>query len=1087
MSGKTCGCATQPCGCCEGTQPLTPAPVCNRPGLDALAYRVGTHAQFLETMKARLSTTSVEGVGADGQTIETFRPLQGLTTRDTGDFSIALLDGWAMVGDVLTFYQERIANEGYLRTATERRSVLELSRLVGYTLRPGVAATAYLAYTLDDNQADPVTIPAGARSQSVPGPGEMPQYFEIGEDLLAHREWNNLQVRVKQPQNITLANALTINTIQVAGVNTNLKAGDKLLLLFSDDGATSVVRTVASVQTQFADQRSEVSLQPVDAAVATCIPLLVDFLAHLPPFTGTTAGAAQRAVDQGNKILVQTYLGVLPTWYYGALLPPAEWVDSMTEAADGTLPPALVQLLTQLDAKIHVALGQPAGDDGVTNPAQFVKPLLIEPVPQVRNSLNLRRDLAQAFLGGDSAASNAFHIMAHTLGEQTTNFARSYADIGTQVLVNFAPRLQDTYYDAWAGARLNPALAPLKSLYALRARVSLFGANAARLPQYHTANDGSGIPAGTLLPQDQWTDWTYAADEKGNNAFIDQANDAIAGGSYVLTRSPDESRVMRVADVSSSPRSAYGLSGPSTKLVFDIPDDQPWRVATSFISDLRATQVYVQSEVLTLIDEPIEIPVGTPDIQLDGLYKELTSGRWVILSGERADIDQVKGVKVSELQMISGLSHGFDATLPGDTIHTTLILATPLAYRYKRDTLTIYGNVAKATHGATCNETLGSGDGAQALQSFTLKQPPLTFVAAPTAAGAESTLHVYVNDVEWHETDSLAWLDAKDRGFATLTDDAGNTTLTFGNGEHGARLPTGVQNVTSVYRSGIGAAGNVKAEQISLLQTRPLGVKAVINPLRTSGGADKESRDLARENAPLSVMPLDRLVSLQDYSDFTRRFAGIAKAIAQRTSNGQQQLVYLTIAGVADAPIDPSSDLYANLLLALVKLGDPDLPIRVDVRELKVLVLSANIKLQADYRWEPVATAIRALLLDRFGFDKRALGQPALRCEVISAIQSVLGVAYVDVDALGGIPEKTTDTDGSRRLLTQEEIAQRVAEITGISTNSQGNVNGGANPRPQLDGVDAFAGGSESGVLRPADLVVFMPAVSDTLILNQIP
>ena len=45
---------------------------------------------------------------------------------------IALLDAWATVGDVLTFYQERIANEGYLRTATERRSVLELARLVGY-------------------------------------------------------------------------------------------------------------------------------------------------------------------------------------------------------------------------------------------------------------------------------------------------------------------------------------------------------------------------------------------------------------------------------------------------------------------------------------------------------------------------------------------------------------------------------------------------------------------------------------------------------------------------------------------------------------------------------------------------------------------------------------------------------------------------------------------------------------------------------------------------------------------------------------------------------------------------------------------
>ena len=46
-------------------------------------------------------------------------------------------------------------------------------------------------------------------------------------------------------------------------------------------------------------------------------------------------------------------------------------------------------------------------------------------------------------------------------------------------------------------------------------------------------------------------------------------------------------------------------------------------------------------------------------------------------------------------------------------------------YCYKRDAVTIYGNVVKATHGETRNETLGSGDGSQALQSFMLKQPPL--------------------------------------------------------------------------------------------------------------------------------------------------------------------------------------------------------------------------------------------------------------------------------------------------------------------------------------------------------------------------
>ncbi|HEY8201382.1 MAG TPA: hypothetical protein VII47_08510, partial [Actinomycetota bacterium] len=145
MTTRSCDCTTATCGCCEGTEKLTPLPTANRPGLPSLHYRVGTHGTFLETMKARLASMAVEGPGADGQTIETFLPLLKLTTRDPGDPSIALLDAWATAGDVLTFYRQLIANEGYLRTATERRSVLELARLVGYSLRPGVASTVYLA------------------------------------------------------------------------------------------------------------------------------------------------------------------------------------------------------------------------------------------------------------------------------------------------------------------------------------------------------------------------------------------------------------------------------------------------------------------------------------------------------------------------------------------------------------------------------------------------------------------------------------------------------------------------------------------------------------------------------------------------------------------------------------------------------------------------------------------------------------------------------------------------------------------------------------------------------------------------------
>src|SRR5688572_9988889 len=119
------------CGCCEGAQPAPE--VFNLPGLPALSYRVGTHAAFRARMLAAIAAAAPAG-GAS-------RPLARLTTRSLDDMSIALLDSVATVADILTFYQERIANEGYLRTALERRSVLELARAIGYELSPGVAAS----------------------------------------------------------------------------------------------------------------------------------------------------------------------------------------------------------------------------------------------------------------------------------------------------------------------------------------------------------------------------------------------------------------------------------------------------------------------------------------------------------------------------------------------------------------------------------------------------------------------------------------------------------------------------------------------------------------------------------------------------------------------------------------------------------------------------------------------------------------------------------------------------------------------------------------------------------------------------------
>jgi hypothetical protein len=199
----------------------TPRGEKNLPGLPAIAYRTGTWGTFKESMLARLSSTD-------------YPALAGLKTRNDDDFSIALLDASSVMLDVLTFYQERLANESYLRTATQLQSLTELARLIGYQPAPGVASSVYLSFTLQaapGSAADPtttaITIPKGTQVQSVPAQGQKPQTFETSADILAKADWNALPVQAGSPWMPQMGDL----GVLLQGTATQLQPGDAILIL----------------------------------------------------------------------------------------------------------------------------------------------------------------------------------------------------------------------------------------------------------------------------------------------------------------------------------------------------------------------------------------------------------------------------------------------------------------------------------------------------------------------------------------------------------------------------------------------------------------------------------------------------------------------------------------------------------------------------------------------------------------------------------------------------------------------------------------------------------------------------------------
>jgi len=448
-------------------------------------------------------------------------------------------------------------------------------------------------------------------------------------------------------------------------------------------------------------------------------------------------------------------------------------------------------------------------------------------------------------------------------------------------------------------------------------------------------------------------------------------------------------RLLRRADqVRVASRAAYGISGAVSQLHLD--DD--WLDGYEFsLAWIRDAAVFLRSEALTLSERPLLGTLPANAFAVTGDLTELSVGRSVIVSGKAPGADddapllRERGV-IKSLAVAGGV--------------TTLTLEKDLETVFDRQTVTINANVAQASHGETVSEVLGSGDAQQPYQRFTLRGSPLTYLPATNPSGASPQLEVRVSNLLWDGVPTLNEQPAEARVYTVRQQDDGRTTIQFGDGATGARLPTGSEQVRARYRKGLGKAGNVKAGQLSLLLSRPLGVKEVMNPAAAEGGSEPESRDRTRQNAPLTVLTLDRVVSLCDYEDFARAFTGIVKALATWTWDGQRQGIVLTIAGEDGAHILETSETYAHLVAALRAYGDPHVPLRVQSYTPVGFNVVATVTKDTAVESPVVEAAVRRALLAAFSFDARQFGQSVSLSSVMALIQGVNGVSGVDVDAL---------------------------------------------------------------------------------------
>jgi len=222
---------------------IHPKPIANGPGRPSISYRGGDYAAFRHALLMAPSVAT--GLPAEIE-LSQWRP------NAEGDLALQMIEWWAYLADILTFYNERHANEAYLGTAQLPESVNSLIRVLGYRPRPGIGATATLAGLV--NGPIGLTLPKGFQIQSKAGPGKEPQIFELDSDTVldpidsAVVEPEPVTQSLLQDESITLNGVVTaVQTVLVKGVSTSIRKGDDLLIVQRGDILASTHYTLARV------------------------------------------------------------------------------------------------------------------------------------------------------------------------------------------------------------------------------------------------------------------------------------------------------------------------------------------------------------------------------------------------------------------------------------------------------------------------------------------------------------------------------------------------------------------------------------------------------------------------------------------------------------------------------------------------------------------------------------------------------------------------------------------------------------------------------------------------------------------------
>jgi hypothetical protein len=1001
-----CQLPPEPAGsCCDPqTAPAAvPLPIDNRPGLSMIGYRIGTFTSFRRTMLNRV--TSAGGVASSPPVPG---PFANWREGAEGDYHTVFVELWAYLADILTFYQERIANEAYIGTATQRDSSRLLAQLINYRPSPGAGASGLVAFIVARGRV--AVVPRAFRVASRAQPGRAAAVFETSSPLTARAEHNAIRLSAVAPTNqfaplssfaqvfvapglptIALAEELyygagatflrtlpalskafpalslfeprflyrpfiseTTRTIVVEGVNTRLAAGDYVL----------------TVENKHADQPKP-SLYQLSSVSADKTSNTTTIKWQEP--AGTTYDQSESPVAlYAMRVEASPFGSAAPNWY--TLSP------TLTIGPPG-IPPAVA---VQVGASPFTY----TNNDGV---AEYI-----------------------IFSGG-----TVTNFTIHRGGQSST------ASVGTVLL---APG------DFFTITYTTPPV--INKLLTSAVTIPPQSPSTAT-PPYANWDDPSDqshfIKQQGIISLDAVYDTVRATPD--NSSWV-----ALVPGNIGSTPVNTVSEIHPFVQAQPLALTGYALNEKVTQLTL-----KQGVTAPKGNFGIRDTRILTGAEQLTLHNDlPLPDPVQGETLILDGLYPNLRDGQVVIVSGDLFDPSGAGGLggAATEVSRLSGPPLQDSANSL-----TTVKLKGSLTNQYVRSTTVLLANVVAVTQGETVkDEVLGSSDGSS-LQSYPLKKQPLTYLPStdPQAESAvNSTLSVMVNGVQWTEKPTLLESGPAAQDFTATEDNSGRTIVSFGDGTDGVRPPTGANNIHARYRIGLGGSGNVPSDGVQQLLDSLAGLQQVSNPQPTIGGTDPESLAGIRTNTPASVRTFERAVSTEDYAALARTFPGIAKASARWVLFDENLMglahpyIRLTVGATGGTPISQGSFL-GQLRNFLDQRRDPNVPLRI--LDFTRVYVDIAVTIDLDDRVPRQATFARTQAAlnpglnpdgtaGYFAFDSLDFGESLHLSAIYAFIQNIRGVSDANVRTF-----RRMDQDASDPTIVRSDVLIGPTEVAVIGND----------------------------------------------------